>query len=563
MATIHEIARMVGVSPALVSLALNGKPRVSPETAEKIIRAAKKIGYRRPADRIAKNMTVRFVRFTKAKSFLRESHAAFFAEYTEGAEQYLNDQGCRIEVSSHAGDKLPDIVHSLEDAHLQGAIVLATELSPGDMDAFSGGVPLVFLDVCHHHLPRDYCTMNNHSAVFLIVRHLCGMGHREIGLVASSLETGNFAERTDAFQRMLVDCRAGKIDMVITKSITRFARNTVTLLETARELKLLGIDILFEKENIRTLSADGEFMLTLLASFAQEESRSASENQKWRIKRMFEQGRPNTGKMLGYRLIDGQLYIVPEEAELVKQIFADYLAGMGKYAIAKKLNLSGVPTRNGGLWRRITILQILRNEKYTGDLLLQKTFRPDHISKRKCYNRGELPQYHIENSHEPIISKDMFEQVQLEIAKRSAKHPPATAKTEYPFTNRLVCEQCGRNYHRKHAAAGTKYKKIVWICHTFNIFGKEFCSSQQIPENILEAKTAEVLGLPAFDEAAFKEQITEIRIPTHNRLTFIFSDGRTVDTEWRNPSRSESWTEEMKQKAREKSLILAERRRNP
>ncbi len=204
MATINDIARIVGVSPALVSLALNGKPRVSQEKAAEIIKVANKIGYRRPTDRVPKTGTVRFVRFTKAKSFLRESHTAFFAEYIEGAERYLNEQGYRFEVSSYAGDRLLDIAHTLEDSHLRGAIILATELAPGDMAAFSSKiVPAVFLDVCHDFLPHDYCTMNNADALFRVVEHLYEMGHRQIGLVASSLDTGNFADRTEAFLRLL------------------------------------------------------------------------------------------------------------------------------------------------------------------------------------------------------------------------------------------------------------------------------------------------------------------------------------------------------------------------
>lgn len=165
------------------------------------------------------------------------------------------------------------------------------------------------------------------------------------GIYADAALTGTKEDRPE-FQRMLADCRDGKIDMVITKSLTRFARNTVTLLATVRELKLLGVDVYFEKENLHTLSPDGELMLTLLASFAQEESRSASENQKWRIQKMFEEGRPNTGRMLGYRLVDGVLQIVPEEAEIVRMIFADFLSGMGKNAIARKLNQMGITSLN-------------------------------------------------------------------------------------------------------------------------------------------------------------------------------------------------------------------------
>jgi site-specific DNA recombinase len=175
------------------------------------------------------------------------------------------------------------------------------------------------------------------------------------------------------FQRLLADCRKKRIDLVITKSITRFARNTVTPLDTIRELKLLNIDVLFEKENLHSLGANGELMLTLLAMYAEEEARSASENQKWRIQKMFEEGRPNTGRMLGYCLKDGQLTIIPEEAEIVRMIFDDYLSGMGRLAIAKKLNAIHVPTVRGcDDWREGSIYRILHNEKYTGDMILQK-----------------------------------------------------------------------------------------------------------------------------------------------------------------------------------------------
>ena len=308
---------------------------------------------------------------------------------------------------------------------------------------------------------------------------------------------------------MLIDCRDGKIDMVITKSLTRFARNTVTLLATVRELKLLEVDVYFEKENIHTLSSDGELMLTLLASFAQEESRSASENQKWRIQKMFEEGRPNTGNMLGYRLVDGTLQIVPEEAEIVRMIFADFLSGIGGHAIMKKLNRMGILGKTGGIWRENTIYGILSNEKYTGNMLLQKTYRLDHIGKKKMTNHGELPMYYVENSHEPIIDPETFEQAKRRLAQQAER----------------------------------------------------FCSAQQIPERILLAKTSEVLGREAWDREALLEQVTEIRVPGHNRLIYVFCDGHTQDVTWQNPSRRDSWTEEMKQPAREKSIENAKRMR--
>ena len=356
------------------------------------------------------------------------------------------------------------------------------------------------------------------------------------------------------FQRLLIDCHDGKIDMVITKSITRFARNTVILLETVRELKLLGVDVFFEKENIHSIGSDGELMLTLLASYAQEESRSVSENQKWRIRKMFGEGRPNTGHMLGYRLHDGRLYIVSDEAEIVRNIFADYLSGMGKLAIAKSLNMQNIPTLNGGLWRENTIMRILQNEKYTGDMLLQKTHRLDHMSKKTVINRGEMPMYHVFGSHEAIIGKDTFELVQREIERRAGKYPKKMQKCgQYLFTGLIQCGLCGKNYRRKIANVGSKYAKPVWICTIFNTQGKEFCPSRQIPESILMAKTAKVLGVRELNEDILKKHLEKILVPGHNKLIYVFNDGHSEEIYWQNPSRRESWTEEMKQLAGERS----------
>ena len=170
--------------------------------------------------------------------------------------------------------------------------------------------------------------------------------------------------------------------MVITKSISRFARNTVTLLETVRELKSLGVDVYFEEQNIHTMSGDGELMMTILASYAQEESRSASENQKWRIKRNFEDGKPWSGSVLGYHYENGVYIVKPDEAAVVREIFADYLSGLGIEAIMKKLNAEGKTTRNGNAWTRTCVRRVLSNYSYTGNLLLQTTFRENHITKK-------------------------------------------------------------------------------------------------------------------------------------------------------------------------------------
>lgn len=382
------------------------------------------------------------------------------------------------------------------------------------------------------------------------------------GIYADEAMTGTKDERPQ-FQQMLSDCRDGKIDMVITKSVTRLARNTVTVLNTARELKGLGIDIYFEKENIHTMSADGELMLTLLASFAQEESWSASENMKWRIHKKFEQGFPTTCNILGYRLENGVFQIIPEEAEVVRQIFAYYLSGMGISAIARKLRRMEVPTKRNTKWNKNSVYHILRQEKYTGNLLLQTTYRLDHISKKQMVNHGELPMYYVENAHEAIIDKETFARVRQELARRAEiyytqKQNPGP----YLFTSLLRCGICGRHFYRKFTASGKKYpKKPVWLCKTAMHYGKDACPAQRIPESILIAKTSEILGADEWDREKLMETVKEMQVPGHNRLVYVFHDGHTRETTWQSPSRSESWTDEMKQKAREKALANAERRR--
>lgn len=198
---------------------------------------------------------------------------------------------------------------------------------------------------------------------------------RFCGVYADEALTGTKDNR-EQFQIMLAECRKGNINLIITKSISRFARNTVTLLETVRELKELGVGVLFEEQNIHSLSSDGELMLSILASYAQEESYSASENQKWRIHRNFEEGKIGSIRMLGYkRTPDGSLEIIPEEAETVRLIFNSYLSGMGKQTIANMLNEMQIPTINGCEWTAEDIRRILKNEKYAGNMLLQKKFR--------------------------------------------------------------------------------------------------------------------------------------------------------------------------------------------
>ena len=362
------------------------------------------------------------------------------------------------------------------------------------------------------------------------------------GVYSDEALTGTRSDRA-GFQRMLADCRAGKIDRIITKSISRFARNTVTLLETVRELKGLGIDVFFEEQNIHTMSADGELMLTILASYAQEESRSVSENQKWRVKRNFENGIPWNGRMLGYRMREGHYCVIPEEAELVRRIYREFLDGMGRDRITAKLNDEGIqPPAGGEQWHPQTIARILRNYAYTGNLLLQRFFCESYITKKTIPNTGQKAMYHAERTHEAIIPLAEWNAVQAEIARRAEKHkskPPA--QPSFFYTGLIQCAKCGKNFRRKTTAT-----RIVWICSTFNTKGKKHCASKQIPETTLDELVRQVTDAPS--------SIEKIIADDGNILHFHFSDGTEITRTWTDRSRAESWTPEMKETARQHAM---------
>ncbi len=354
------------------------------------------------------------------------------------------------------------------------------------------------------------------------------------GVYADEAKTGTKDSREN-FQRLLADCRAGKIDLVITKSISRFARNTVTLLEVVRELKSLGIDVYFEEQNIHTMSADGELMLTILASYAQEESLSASENQKWRIRKNFEKGIPNTFSLYGYRCKNGNITICESEADIVRKIFKMYSSGIGSIKIATHLNSLGIPSPNSNEWIPRTIVDMLKNEKYIGDMLLQKFYTKDHLTKKDVFNKGELPQYYVEGSHEGIISREDFQRVQ---EKFKAKPQVDNTPKDYDFKGIVFCGICGNRYVRK-----KNYKKYVWRCHVFHNQGKEKCPAKQVPDDVIKNIVKD-----------FEKVISKIIVLPNNELQFIFTGGSEIKRTWEQPSRKDSWTDEMKEVARQQTL---------
>ena len=300
-----------------------------------------------------------------------------------------------------------------------------------------------------------------------------------VGVYADEAATGTKDNRNE-FQRMISDCKAGKIDMIITKSISRFARNTVTLLETVRELKELNVDVYFEEQNIHSMSGDGELMLTILASFAQEESLSVSENCKWRIRHNYEEGIPNGFTLYGYDIKDRIMNVNGKQAEVVRRIFTMYINGNGSKKICNALNEEGIPSPNGHQWSESRVMDILKNEKYIGDLLLQKYYSENHISKRTLLNDGRLKQYYVMNNHEPIVDRKTFETVQRSIEEKEMTHPHIKAYN-YTFKDIVFCGKCGAKFSRKRYIPGRVQSILSGSAGHIQIKGKSVAIINRFP----------------------------------------------------------------------------------
>ena len=279
--------------------------------------------------------------------------------------------------------------------------------------------------------------------------------------------TGTSTKRREGFNEMIADALAGKIDLIITKSVSRFARNTVDSLTAIRKLKDNGVEIYFQKENIYTFDGKGELMLTIMSSLAQEESRSISENVTWGIRKGFADGKVMMpyGSFLGYRKGDnGQPEIVPEEADVVRTIYMRYLNGFTPHQIARLLTDSNIPTPRGRkIWSESTIMSILRNERYKGDAILQKSFCTDFLTKKFKKNEGEVPQYYVRNSHPAIISEEVYELVQLEIEARKEYGNRYSGKGL--FASRFICGDCGGFYGSKVWHSTDRYRRTIWRCN--------------------------------------------------------------------------------------------------
>lgn len=321
--------------------------------------------------------------------------------------------------------------------------------------------------------------------------------------------SGTAIRKRTEFQRMIADCRKGKIDRILVKSISRFARNTAECLMTLRELKLLGVSVFFEKENIDTAGTSGELLTALFASFAQLESESISGNVRWGYRKRMQDGTFNTYKApLGFQLVNGKLEIQQEEAAVVRKIFEYYLSGMNSREIAEMLNRQSVLQR---VWRREMVDYILKNERYAGNALLQKRYTTESFPTKKKWNRGEREMYFVEDSNVPIISQEMFDQAQ---ALRKQRHRMGKVQNSKPLAGKLYCGSCGTIFRYK-AVNGIHY----WIC-TKHDESVELCPVKPVAEDAIYAAFLRLYyNLKHYGIAILEEIMTSMqRIRSHRML---------------------------------------------
>ena len=341
------------------------------------------------------------------------------------------------------------------------------------------------------------------------------------GVFADEGITGTSTCKRKEFLRMIRQCRQGKIDMILAKSVSRFARNTVDTLNFTRELRGLGIPVIFEEQNINSIYPESEFLITLHGAFAQAESESTSSRVRWGKRQAMKSGHVTMQykQLLGYEKgPDGKPRIVPEQAKTVRFIYDRYLAGDTTREIKAALEAQGVPTVSGkGVWMGSHIRSILTNEKYCGDVLLQKTFIQDCISKKVIPNTGQLPKYLIQNHHEGIVSRETFDAVQLEMARRSAKAGATRKSTptgrgkysgKYALSNLLFCGECGTAYRR---CVWTQHgmKRPVWRCVSRLDYGKKFCThSPTLDEDPLQQAILAAVNAAMAGHDALSRQLT-------------------------------------------------------
>ena len=307
--------------------------------------------------------------------------------------------------------------------------------------------------------------------------------------------SGTNIKRREGFNQMVADALAGQMDLIVTKSVSRFARNTIDSLTTIRTLKAHGTEVFFEKENIWTFDSKGELLLTIMSSLAQEESRSISENITWGKRKQFADGKVSLPykQFLGYsKGGNGLPEIVPEEAEIVRLIYRMFMEGKSQSYIARHLMDNNIPSTSGKkTWQVSTVDSILTNEKYKGDARIQKTFTTDYLTKKMKVNEGEVPQYYVENSHPAIIDAKAWDMVQGELRRRKESSRRTTSQS--PFSGRVFCGDCGEQFGPKVWHSNSQYRRVIWQCnHKFK--GEVKCTTPHLTEDVLKEYTRQALS---------------------------------------------------------------------
>ncbi|HGD2555841.1 TPA: recombinase family protein [Streptococcus agalactiae] len=331
-----------------------------------------------------------------------------------------------------------------------------------------------------------------------------------VGVYSDSAISGRSQAYRRDFQQLLEDCRKGKIDLILTKSISRFGRNTVELLETVRELKRLGISVCFEKEKIDTLTAEGELLLTLLASMAQEESQSISQNIRWRVKKRFEEGKPYIPQdIFGYRWNGDEYVIEPHEASIVRQVFEWYMEGLSAPKIAKRLDDRGERTRLGNRFTKRVIYNMFDQEAYCGRLILQKTFR-DQFGSRSILNDGQMAKYIVENAHEAIVTPEYFQLVNQE-KKRRARRRVSKHDALAKLQGKVYCEHCGLDMVLTLETKFNQEKRVRYYCRTRDAKGVETCLGRTVTEEQLFQAFGESINTEDIHHISFNSVTNEAK----------------------------------------------------
>lgn len=334
--------------------------------------------------------------------------------------------------------------------------------------------------------------------------------------------SGTSTAKRKEFNNMMRDAKDGKIDKIITKEVSRFARNTVDTLQYTRDLKSIGVGVYFCNDNIDTMDdSDGELRLSIMATIAQEESRKTSERVKWGQKRQMEKGVVFGRNILGYHLQNGKLTVNEEEAKLVRHIYHKYLEGKGLHIIAKELREEGHKTKNGNNeWTNKSIRTILQNEKYVGDLLQKKTITPDYLTHKKKYNRGEEEMVYIKDHHEPVIDRETFDFVQAEFERKSETYKENKSKhsNRYAFSGKIECGHCGRKYVANFRKRKDGTKRKTWNCYNkvkngtiHEVNGETVgCNNKEIGNDILECAVLQALNEISLDKESIINKLTKI-----------------------------------------------------